>query len=1040
MQWWGAVRSWAGAVVRQIVTMTGGAQYAFDSTPQPIAELLASMSSLSDRRVSRDVALSVPAVLRGRNEVCSIATLPLMLRRGIDPVDHPLFRQIDPDVPNVITMTRTVEDLIFEGKAWWQKTSLDFDGYPLSARHVPVGKVSVDPPRPKDAQPPGRWVWVDGVRTPMSEMIRFDSPNPALLTAMARTVRRAVLLDTLAATYAENPRPLDYFTDTDDPSVTPFTDEEIGPFLARWRSEVRRSSTAWMPSKVRRVDVSAPSPSDLQLVELQRQVTIEIANGLGVDPEDLGVSTTSRTYFNAQDRRISKINEGRRPIMKGITDRLTMGDVTRRGYAVVFDLAEYLEADPTSQAAYYKTLQEMSVVDAAEIRTFLKIPGPPPRAAVQPAAPALEAGRPAIHVGDITPRQFAGEPAHTFSAVDFAADVEPPTTDTAKRTISGLALPYNVIGRKYGIGYRFLPGSLEYDAHVKHFKDHVTPVGAMTGSTDGKDGFHAELSVLSGVDGSREKLERDQLLFDAEHGLYNGLSVGVDFELFDREGNPVDATWHDGDQVWDVHRATLREVSSTPMPVMNDARVTKVAASLTGGHDMNCPHCGHRHAAGIACATYAASLRQAQLATGFTQPQPAPMPTPGQPQPQPQPSDPQPPATGHQPMDVTQFAAWAAQNGMQLIPTPAQAAQAVNANPQFSAQVTEPAPYRFDRKGNLRVGSHDFSSDLFAGWKNGDLAARDRAQSFVEQAFADGSALAALTIQQAQEEFAVTSGNVAALNPNRNRPDMYVDQMDYTYPLWEAINKGTLEDITPFVVPKFNTSSGLVAAHVEGTEPTPGAFTATAQTITPTAVSGKIEYTREAFDQGGNPQASGLIWTQMTRAYYEALEAGAQAFFVAQAASITDITITTAAVDAALDQSVAAGIIPLNFIRGGNRFRKAFTQIDLFKALATAKDSAGRRLYPELGPQNAVGTTDAGYRAIQAHGVTWLPAWATAATGSVAASSWLFDPDGVAGWATAPQKIDIQWRVAWVDIGLFGYKATALLDANKVREVVYDPV
>jgi hypothetical protein len=38
-------------------------------------------------------------------------------------------------------------------------------------------------------------------------------------------------------------------------------------------------------------------------------------------------------------------------------------------------------------------------------------------------------------------------------------------------------------------------------------------------------------------------------------------------------------------------------------------------------------------------------------------------------------------------------------------------------------------------------------------------------------------------------------------------------------------------------------------------------------------VSGKVEITREAFDQGGNPQMSGLIWRQMTRGYYEALEA-----------------------------------------------------------------------------------------------------------------------------------------------------------------------
>lgn len=460
---------------------------------------------------------------------------------------------------------------------------------------------------------------------------------------------------------------------------------------------------------------------------------------------------------------------------------------------------------------------------------------------------------------------------------------------------------------------------------------------------------------------------------------------------------------------------------------------------------MHCQHCGQPHAPGIACATYAANLRAAQAAQ-FTQPsgpaQPAPAPAgPGQPPaPAPAPGAPVPQAPSFSltdPAAMASFAAWMQAQGGAL-PTPQQA-QAVNANPQFTAQVKEPAPYWIDGRGNIRKGSHDFSTDLFEGWNpgGGDAAARDRAQEFVRQAFADGSAMRSA---KSAEEFAVTSGNVSALNPNRNRPDLYVDQMEYTYPIWEAINKGPLEDITPFVVPKFNTSSGLVANHTEGTEPTPGAFTATSQTITPSAVSGKVEYTREAWEQGGNPQASGLIWRQMVRGYYEALEAYAVAFLAGQAASITDLTVTTAAADSTLDQALAGVIVPLNYVRGGNRFRKAFTQIDLFLAMAKAKDGNGRRLYPELGPQNAVGTTDAGYRAIRAHGVDWLPAWALAATGTVAASSWLFDPDGVAGWATAPQRIDIVWRVAWVDIGVWGYKAAALLDANKAREVIYDPV
>ncbi len=1021
--------------------------YAFDSTPQPVADLLAELNSVTTARVTRDAAMSVSSVQRGRNEVCSLATLPIRLYRGLDVVDHPLFRQFDPDVPNVVHVSRTIEDLVFEGLAWWQITGQDFEDYPVSVRYVPVGKVSLEPPRRKAGDPPapaGRWVWVDGERIPMAQMIRFDSPNPAVLVANARAIRCAMLLEGLALTYADNPRPLDYFTDTDDPNVEPFKDDQWRAFLSRWRFDRKRSGTARVPGQVKRIDVNAPSPAELQLVELKRQVTLEIANGLGVDAEDLGVSTTSRTYFNAQDRRISKINEGRRPIMKAITDRLSMGDVTRRGNFVAFDLTEYLEADPTSQATYWRSLLDMGVTDANEIRGWAKLPGRAPTAAPAPAA--LPAGAAAAQLPTHAyswGRPVFSEPgaAFTFDRVDFAGDAPPaPEVDAAARTITGLAVPYGAIARKYGIGFRFLPGSLEYGSNVKHFKDHVTPVGAMTELTDSTAGPTVKLSVLSGPEGSPARAERDQLLYDAEHGLYNGLSIGVDFEIFDaRTGEPKDATYNEADDVYDVHRATLREVSTTSMPAFDDARVTQVAASLTGG-SVFCTHCGQQHAPGVACQTHAQRVQAANAAqftqpTGPATPAPAPAPAPGG-----------PPAPAPAGADPATFAAWqafqAAQQSAGTLAGSQQVREFVNAGASAVAQVTEPAPYRFDRKGNLRKGSHDFLSDLQAGWENGDLGARDRVQGFVNAAFSDGSAMANLMIQKAAEnggQFAVTSGNVGALNPNRNRPDMYVDQMEYDYPIWDAIDKGTLEDITPFVVPKYNSSSGLVANHVEGTEPTPGAFTATAQTITPSAVSGKVEYTREAWDQGGNPQASGLIWTQMVRGYYEALEAYAVSSLAAVAASIPDMTVTALAVDSALDQALSNLIVPLNYIRGGNRFNTAYTQVDLYKAMAAAKDSAGRRLYPEIGPQNANGTVDAGYRAIRAHGVNWLPAWALAATGTVAASSYMFDRQKVCGWATAPQRIDITWRVAWVDIGIWGYKAFAVTDFAGTREVIYDP-
>jgi hypothetical protein len=370
---------------------------------------------------------------------------------------------------------------------------------------------------------------------------------------------------------------------------------------------------------------------------------------------------------------------------------------------------------------------------------------------------------------------------------------------------------------------------------------------------------------------------------------------------------------------------------------------------------------------------------------------------------------------------------------------------------QGPVQVNEPLPYRFDRKGNLRAGSHDFSTDIHIGHNpkyhgtESREAADGRITAWLKYAFGDGDGerhLGNLSLpgDGAQQQFAITPANVVNLNYPTNRPEMYVDQLDYLYPMYDAFNKGTLDTVTPFVLPKFNSSSGLVADHVSGTEPTPGAFTATAQTITPSALSGKVEMLREVFDQGGNPQASGLIWRQMVRGWYEGIEAAIQAFFVAQSASIPDITLGVAATDAAMDQSLASAITALQFIRGGDRFSKVFTQIDLYQKLAKAVDTAGRPLYPTFGAMNTSGSMAPDQNYLNVRGKTFVPEWATAASGSVLASSWMMDPDVVGVWLSTPQRIDLEWRVAWVDIGIWGYKALAITDFTRTRELTYDPV
>lgn len=1081
---------WSAAVqrVRGWFGRTAGGSARTFSTSGPIDALIYGVwgQNYLSGPVSRDDALSVPAVERGRDEICSVATLPLIVERGPERISSSFLDQPDPDVPTVVMLAQTLEDLLFDGISWWQKTSVDYRGFPLSARRVvnvslqaPAGTAQ-QAPLPSGVDPRGASVWVDGKEVPASWMIRFDSPGRPLLESGRQSVRRAMLLYSLAAMYADNPRPLETFTDTDNQSVIPYDDDQVEAFLAKYRTSRKRGGPAWIPKEAMRSDVNAPSPAELQLVELLRNVSLDLALHMGLDPEDVGVNTTSRTYFNARDRRTDKINRTLGPYMTAVTHRLSMGDVTPRGQLVRFDTARWLQPDPADLV----TLKGAGAIDAAEVRTAAGFAGPAPAAPAAPvAAPPAPAALPAAgnnvrwlpaQLGPaLTAARMAGTfsagdgpSGMTFAARDFAAASRPATADLEKRTVTGLAVPYGAVARKYGVGFRFRPGSLEYDAQnlarLRVKDGHTVYVGTTRKVEETKDGPVVTLHVLDGPEGSPTKMHRDQLLMDAVGGLVDGLSVGVDFSLDPADG---DVVWSEAEQVFDVVRATWNETSLTPDPAFTGARITRVTANRHGGF-MNCQHCGLNHPPGIACATAAQLYPQqpqqqpagpAQLPAGFTAPPapqaPAGWPFPQQPQMQPhvQPQQPQPLPPGQFAAQLpsgpavtpdqltaalTAIADQIKANG-QVAAAPAQQPQAfaLPVNPGAlpvpgPAKVTEPEPYRltFDRHGQgiMARGTHDLSQDFHAFFTTGDKAAHDRALAFVQ--------------------FNIATTDVNELNPTRQRPDMYVDQKEYRYPIWSAISKGALSDITPFMFPKFSSASGLVANHTEGTEPTTGSLVTTSQTVTPSAYSGLATLNREVWDQGGNPQVSTLIWNQMQRGVFEALEAAAVTEL--NAGSFTALATLTAGVT---DRAVAGRVLGaeiegalalLQFVRGGYRFTDAFAQADLFKALADARTTTGEPVYPMTGATNRNGTAAPTFRSVDVAGQRFDPAWALAAAGQTTATkSYLLDRADVHGWASAPQKLVMdQTAVATVGIGVWGYKATAVSDTTGVRTITWDPV
>jgi hypothetical protein len=1028
-------------------------RWTFDANYRPVDEVIREMWT-GQGRATQDEALAIPGVLKARNIICGIASWPWV---DIDQANkrhrRPLLEQLDPNLPNVVVKAQLLQDLLFEGVSWFRVLDTDRDGFPRYMEHLDWSRVTIDPVEYADGRSPlpsglivaergtPAQLRVDGVPQDLRRIKRFDSPNPGVLQAVGATVKLAAMYRTTAAGYADNPRMMEFFRPTE--GVDPVDDDEVEDLLDAWSEARKKRKAAYVPAALTHENVEVMTPAELQLVQLQEQATKDIAIAMGLEPEDLGVSTTSRTYANIVDKRQDRINDLLAAYLTAMNERLSMPDITPRGHRVWADPAAFLRSNPSERIVYYKGMSEirdpetgrpaLSVDEIREAETLTPLPDNP--------LPDNQAGQPS-NVTPIRPGvdgEANGGPsrlaASSAAAVTFSADEHRFTSDGVavgfevdreKRTIRGLAVPYGVgdIGRKNGRRYRFRQGAIAWPAdrgQVPFLVDHVMShaVGTHFEIDDTADGTFIAVKVATGPEG-------DQVLAWADEKIRTGLSVGVDFD-HDRDTIPDP----DNPGAFLVVRAIGMENSLVAIPAFQRARVASVAMHYEGATvpEPTTPGTG-------------------PAPTQPTTPQTPPVPPPA--------NAPPANATFSQDQLAAVFGAWAAgmPNLQPAAPVAVTPEGPVFVNPLAGqiagqqggapAQVREAAPYRFDHEGNLTPGpEHDFSADLVAAVRQGEGSAPyKRALGFMrEMTVGDHYGIR-------RHNFDIDRADLAGLNPVRQRPDLYVDQRDYRYPLTEATRRGTLSDITAFTLPKFNSASGLVAAHTEGVEPTPGTFTVTTQTITPTAKSGAIDMTREAWDQGGTPQASAIIWRQFNRSWNEALETGVATFLNTLVAA-TDITLTAGSVNKALAKAWATAVARLQFARGGaDQFDMMAAEQELYVAMATAETDDGDPIFPMINPTNRNGTSTSRYRVLNAHGVEFAPAWALASTAGAPNNSWLFDSETVHTWDTGPQRLEFAGMnasgdyspVAYVRLAVWGYQALANTDINGVRQVIYDTV
>jgi len=134
------------------------------------------------------------------------------------------------------------------------------------------------------------------------------------------------------------------------------------------------------------------------------------------------------------------------------------------------------------------------------------------------------------------------------------------------RTITGIAVPYNVVANASGTEVMFLRGSLPVDGkapklYMQH--DATQAIGLVTERVDDAENMYFSAKVSATALG-------DEALILASDGVLDSVSVGV---------NPTKFSYNE-DGVMVVEAGQWLELSLVPQPAFAEAVITKVAASI----------------------------------------------------------------------------------------------------------------------------------------------------------------------------------------------------------------------------------------------------------------------------------------------------------------------------------------------------------------------------------------------------------------------------------------------------------------------------
>lgn len=319
-------------------------------------------------KITRSQAMEIPAAAACRNLIVNtVSATPLELYRkstGEELGSPRWLEQPSISQPRVVTMSLTVDALLWYGVAYWEVTELYADdGRPASFQFVANNRVYFDVNA--NSTQITRY-YVDGSERPMSglgSLVTFQMTNEGVLTYGSEILQQARALERSASRNANEPMPAGILKNT-GADLPP---KEVEGLLAKWREARNRKAVAYLTQTLEFIPTQF-SNKDNQMLESQANMATQIARLMNVPAYYLSADMNrSMTYSNLTDENKLFVQRTLQPFYSAIEERLSLNDITRAGNQVKFDLdSSILRPDPMERLNVTEKMLTLGLIDVAQ--------------------------------------------------------------------------------------------------------------------------------------------------------------------------------------------------------------------------------------------------------------------------------------------------------------------------------------------------------------------------------------------------------------------------------------------------------------------------------------------------------------------------------------------------------------------------------------------------------------------------------------------------------------------------------------------------